>query len=500
MPLVAAVSVSKFFAGIHALQHVTFELNAGEVHALVGENGAGKSTLVKTLTGALQPDTGAVAINGETVSHHTPASAHAAGIAAIYQQPALFPELSVAENIALHLENGSIWRRVDWKQRRQEAKELLERAGTDIDPDTPVRALSMPEQQLVEIAKALGTSASVLILDEPTATLTDREVDRLFRLIRELREQGKGIVYVSHRLDELFAIADRATVLRDGRVVGTRTMSSLDHQSLIQMMVGREVAALFPKRTIAAGDVIFETRKLSLRRTGVHDVTLQVRAGEILGIAGLVGSGRTELANVLFGLTPGDGEIFVRGRPAIISSPQQAVRLGLAYTPEDRRRFGAILPMSIAANTTLASLSSVASHGFLDFHQERNVSMKFARQLDVKAPSIFTPVANLSGGNQQKVVLARWLATKPSVIILDEPTQGVDVGAKAEIHGLIGELAAAGTAIILISSELPEILGMSDRIAVMRNGTIVTTLPRAEATPEKLLALALGHPVEETAA
>ncbi len=500
MPLVAAVSVGKSFAGIHALQDVSFELHAGEVHALVGENGAGKSTLVKILTGALQPDSGTVAIRGETVSHHTPGSAHAAGIAAIYQQPALFPELSVAENIALHLENGSLWRRVDWQQRRREAKELLNRAGANIDPDTPVHALSMPEQQLVEIAKALGSSASVLILDEPTATLTDREVDRLFRLIRELRGQGKGIVYVSHRLDELFAIADRATVLRDGRVVGTRSLASLDRPALIQMMVGREVAALFPKQTIAAGDVIFETRNLGCRGTGIHDVTLQVRAGEILGIAGLVGSGRTELANVLFGLTPGAGEILVRGKPAHISSPQHAVRLGLAYAPEDRRRFGAILPMSIAANTTLASLSSVASRGFLDFRAERDASLKLARQLDVRAPSIFTPVANLSGGNQQKVVLARWLATKPSVMILDEPTQGVDVGAKAEIHGLIGELAAAGTAVILISSELPEILGMSDRIAVMRNGTVVATLPRAEATPEKLLALALGHPVEETAA
>src|SRR5579862_7375346 len=500
MPLVAAVSVGKSFAGIHALQDVFFELNAGEVHALVGENGAGKSTLVKILTGALQPDSGAVAINGQAVSHHTPASAHAAGIAAIYQQPALFPELSVAENIALHLENGSLWRRVDWKRRKIEARELLERAGANIDPETPVRELSMPEQQLVEIAKALGASAGVLILDEPTATLTDREVDRLFRLIRELREQGKGIVYVSHRLDELFAIAERATVLRDGHVVGTRAMATLDRQSLIQMMVGREVSALFPKRTVAQGAVILETRNLSCRATGVHDVTLQVRAGEILGIAGLVGSGRTELANVLFGLTPGDGEILLRGKPEIIASPQQAVRQGLAYTPEDRRHFGAILPMSIAANTTLASLSSIASQGFLNFREERDVSLRLARQLDVRASSIFTPVANLSGGNQQKVVLARWLATKPAVIILDEPTQGVDVGAKAEIHALIGELAAAGTAIILISSELPEILGMSDRIAVMRGGTIVATLLRAEATPEKLLALALGHPVEETAA
>lgn len=500
MPLLAAVSVGKSFAGIYALADVSFELNAGEVHALVGENGAGKSTLVKILTGALQPDSGTVAIGGESVSRHTPASAHAAGIAAIYQQPALFRELSVAENIALHLEKESLWRRVDWKQRKLEARELLARAGANIDPDTLVRALSMPEQQLVEIAKALGTSASVLILDEPTATLTDREVERLFRLIRELREQGKGIVYVSHRLDELFAIADRATVLRDGRVVGTRSMASLDRPSLIQMMVGREVATLFPKRSIAAGEVILETRKLGCRRTGVYDATLHVRAGEILGIAGLVGSGRTELANILFGLTPGEGEILVRGKPAIISSPEQAVRLGMAYTPEDRRRFGAILPMSIAANTTLASLRLVAVRGFLKFRAERNVSLTLARQLDVRAPSIFTPVASLSGGNQQKVVLARWLATKPLIVILDEPTQGVDIGAKAEIHGLIGELAAAGTAIILISSELPEILGMSDRIAVMRNGAIVATLARAQATPEKLLALALGHPVEETAA
>jgi rhamnose transport system ATP-binding protein len=266
------------------------------------------------------------------------------------------------------------------------------------------------------------------------------------------------------------------------------------------MMVGRELTALFPKQSVTPGDVIFETRKLGCRDTGVHDVTLQVRAGEILGISGLVGSGRTELANVLFGLTPGEGEILVRGEPASLSSPQDAVRLGLAYAPEDRRRFGAILPMSIAANTSLASLSSIAPHGFLDFDAERETALRLATQLDVRAPSIFTPVATLSGGNQQKVMLARWLATKPSVMILDEPTQGVDVSAKAEIHSLIGALAQAGTAIILISSELPEILGMSDRIAVMRRGTVVATMSRSEATPQKLLALALGHPVEETAA
>ena len=498
--LLKLTGIVKSFGGVQALKGVSFELKAGEVHAIIGENGAGKSTLIKTISGAHQPDSGTIEIAGQAMRHNSPSLAKSLGVAVIYQQPALFPDLTVAENISLGIERGGSWRKIDWNAREQRARELLGRVGANISPDTYVRQLTMPQQQLVEIARSLGTNARILILDEPTASLSDREVDHLFTVIRDLKKQGVGMIYISHRLEELPQIADRVTVLRDGMYVGTRPMSEVDRGELIRLMVGRELSAIFPKTAVTLGEVAIETRNLSCGGSGVFDVSLTVRAGEIMGLAGLVGAGRTEFARVLFGITPAEsGRIFLRGKPVKINKPADAVSLGIAYVPEDRRRHGVILEMPVSANTTLAILRRIASRGWLHFGTERRIAESFVDRFGIKTPSIAVPVGNLSGGNQQKVSLARWLATEPKVIILDEPTQGVDVGAKAEIHKLMGELAAKGLAILMISSELPEVLGMSDRIAVMHGGRVLRVLDRAEATQEKVLELALGHTVEEVA-
>jgi rhamnose transport system ATP-binding protein len=495
--LLNLTSIRKSFHGVEALKGVSFDLGPGEVHALVGENGAGKSTLIKMVTGAHQPDSGSLEVGGLVVQSNDPVTARSLGITAIYQQPALFAELSVAENIALGLERGRAWRLIDWRQRRTQARELLGRIGATIDPDAEVRTLTMPEQQLVEIARALGADAKILIMDEPTASLSKREVDNLFRVIRGLRAHGVGIVYISHRLGELFQIADRVNVLRDGCTVATRPIAGVTHAELIRLMVGREIASVFPKKTVAIGNVVLELRNVSCRASGVHGVSLTVRAGEILGLAGLAGAGRTELARCLFGLTPADsGEIRLCGEAVTVRTPTQAVQLGIAYVPEDRRRHGVILEMSVARNTTLAILRRLARFAFVNVRAERSLAERFVERLGVKTATTDAAVGDLSGGNQQKVALARWLATDPAVLILDEPTQGIDVGAKAEIHRLMGELAARGLAILMISSELPEVLGMSDRIAVMRGGTLAGTLERADATQEKVLALALGHSLQ----
>jgi rhamnose transport system ATP-binding protein len=492
--LLQLTGISKTFGGVRALQGVSFDLRAGEVHALIGENGAGKSTLIKIITGAYQLDEGTLEVQGQPITDNDPSRARALRIAAIYQQPALFPDLTVAENVALGLEPPRVWRRIRWGERRTQAEQLLQSIGASVSPDTEVRRLTMPEQQLVEIARALGADARILILDEPTASLSDQEVENLFRVIRELKEHGVGMIYISHRLEELPQIADRVTVLRDGTLVRTCRMSEVSRADLIRMMVGRELSAVFPKIEVPRGEVALEVRDLGCRESGVHGVNLSVRAGEILGLAGLVGAGRTELARVLFGLTPADaGEIRLRGRPVTVDSPARAVQLGIAYVPEDRRCHGVILDMPVSANTTLAVLRKISTLGFLRFSQEYHLVAGFVSRLGIKTPSVETPVGNLSGGNQQKVALARWLATKPAVLILDEPTQGVDVGAKAEIHRLMGELAGQGLAILMISSELPEILGMSDRIVVLHGGTVAGSLDRTTATQEAVLELALGH-------
>jgi rhamnose transport system ATP-binding protein len=489
-----AISISKSFAGVQALRRVSFDLAAGEVHALVGENGAGKSTLVKIITGAEAPDSGAIAVRGQMIGRMDPATSRSLGIAAIYQHPALFPDLTVAENIALAMEPRGAWRCVNRADRSRIAAEILDRIGVSVDPERPAASLSMPEQQIVEIAKAIGADAGVLIMDEPTASLADREVERLFEIVARLREHDAGIVYISHRLEEVFRVADRITVLRDGETVATRAAADVTRDDLIHLMVGRELAAVFPKRTVAIGDVALELRHLSSRSAGVTDVSLTVRRGEILGLAGLVGSGRTELAETVFGLRAADsGEVRLLDAPVRIQSPADAMRRGIGYVPEDRSRHGVIAEMSVAANASLANLGAVSRHGLIDPQRDRRAAERHIDQLRIKTPSALTPVASLSGGNQQKVALARWLAIEPAVLILDEPTQGIDIGAKVEIHDIIGALVARGVAILMISSELPEIIGLSDRIAVMRRGALAGTLSRDEATPSNILALALEN-------
>ncbi|MBX3278092.1 MAG: sugar ABC transporter ATP-binding protein [Acidobacteria bacterium] len=491
-PLLHAAGLSKAFAGVQALDGASFELRSGEVHALVGENGAGKSTLIRIITGAIEADEGSILLDGETLSHLTPQEARRRGIAAIYQQPQIFPELSAAENIALGCERGGLWRLIDRSARRRRAGQLLERIGARFSPDAIASDLTMPEQQLLEIARAIGADARLLIMDEPTASLTEADVENLFRVIGELRDGGAGVIYISHRLEELPVIADRVTVLRDGRTIATRAMPEIDRRELIRLMVGRELSAVFPKREIEPGVTALELRGAGCTTSGVSDVTLELRAGEILGLAGLVGAGRTELARMIFGLTPADeGEIRVHGEGVRIESPADAIRLGIAYVPEDRRRHGVIAELPVRANTTLAALDEFSRYGFLDLGRERDTAAEYVARLGIKTASVDAEAATLSGGNQQKVALGRWLATKPAVLILDEPTQGIDIGAKAEIHRLMGDLAAEGMAILMISSEMPEILGMSDRIAVMRGGRIVGLFDRAEATPERVLELAL---------
>ncbi|HSQ18877.1 MAG TPA: sugar ABC transporter ATP-binding protein [Blastocatellia bacterium] len=518
--LLRVTDLFKTFAGVHALRGASFELRSGEVHALIGENGAGKSTLIRTITGAVEADSGHIELDGKPVTHNSPRLAKSRGIAAIYQQPSLFPELSVAENLALGLEQPCLWRPINWSARRNRAADLLAQIGAGIDPDALACDLSMPQQQMLEIARAIRADARVVIMDEPTASLSDEDVQNLFKMIRQLKSGGAGIIYISHRLDELPAIADRVTVLRDGCTIETNPMDRVTRDELIRLMVGRELGAIFPKRAVKIGEPVLELRGFGRSSAGVAEVNLSVCKGEVVGLAGLVGCGRSELARTIFGLTPADqGEMLLRGEPVNITSPADAIRQGIAYLPEDRRRHGVIAELPVSANITLASLGrwtrsqfrlqriapetedgdlcvprlKLSRWGWMDFRREREIASDYIRRLGIKTPAVFSPVSTLSGGNQQKVALSRWLAVRPSVLILDEPTQGIDVGAKAEIHELMMELAEQGAAILMISSELPEILGMSDRVAVMRGGTICAVLNRGEAAQQRILALALGH-------
>lgn len=503
-PLLQLRGIGKSFGASRALRDVSFDLHAGEVHALLGENGAGKSTLIKIITGAHAPDGGTMEMDGQRVTHLTPAAAHRLGIACIYQQPALFPDLTVAENIGLRLEATVAFRRVDWPGRRARAVQLLQRIGADIAPEAEVRSLSMPAQQLVEIASALGAGARLVIMDEPTASLTQQEVGRLLALVRELRHSGVGVIYISHRLEEIFALADRVTVLRDGASVGTRlvktsgeTAAALTEAELIRLMVGREVSGSYPPASRPPGEVVLSCAQVGCSATGVRDITLEVRAGEIVGLAGLVGAGRTELARILFGLTPADaGEIHLQGRRVTITSPQQAIALGVAYVPEDRRRHGVILDLPIAANVTMAVHRRLFPSGWLRFGAERALTLNFIRDLGLKTSGPDAAGHTLSGGNQQKAALARWLATQPKLLILDEPTQGVDVGAKSEIHKIIRRLADEGLAVLLISSDLPEVIGLSDRLIVLRGGALSARLPGGSPAAE-VMAAALGRGVND---
>ena len=511
--LLEIISVSKSFGAVRALHRVSFDLRAGEVHALLGENGAGKSTLIKVITGAHAPDSGQLRIAGLPVRRFSPATALSLGVACVYQQPALFPDLTVAENIALRLDSVAPLRRVNWRERHRRASELLARIGADVSPRAEVGSLSMPEQQLVEVACAVGSRARIVIMDEPTASLTRSEQERLHGIVRDLRATGVGVIYISHRLEEVFALADRVTVLRDGESVATRPVAMsvpdsvpeaaglpVSHEAeLIRLMVGREVSQLFPPAEGAPGKPVLTLVGVGCAMSGVRNVSLEVRAGEVVGLAGLVGAGRTELARVLFGLTPADsGEIRLGGIAATLRSPREAIARGIAYLPEDRRRHGVILEMPIAHNVTLAIHPRLFPRLWLRLRAERNLAMDYMRSLAVKAATPEAAVGALSGGNQQKVALARWLATQPKLLILDEPTQGVDVGAKGEIHGLIRRLAAQGMAVLMISSDLTEILGMSDRIGVMRGGTLAAMLPGNSGAGEVMsAALGLVSPEQE---
>jgi rhamnose transport system ATP-binding protein len=491
--------ISKSFSGVEVLHEVSFELWPGEVHALLGENGAGKSTLVKIMTGVHQPDKGEILLNGEPVHFSDARESRQAGIAAIYQELTLFPDLDVAENIFVGRQPIGLGRRVDWRKLYAEAGKLLESLGVKLDLKQKARNLSIAQQQMVEIARAFSIKARILIMDEPTSSLTLSEVADLFRLVRRLRAEGTAIIFISHRLEELFEIGDRVTVLRDGSYVGTQLMKDITRDDLIRMMVGRTITNLFPKQDVRAGEVVLKVENLA-RAGSFQDVSFELRRGEILGMAGLVGAGRTNVARALFGVEPPtEGRIQVEGREVVITSPQQAIELGLAYVPEDRQLHGLIPAMDITSNISLPRLNQYARMGWLQDKSELKSSYEAARQMEVRANNIWQLTRELSGGNQQKVVLAKWLSTKPHILILDEPTRGIDVGTKAAVHELMSKLAAEGMAILMISSELPEILGMSDRIIVMREGHVTGQYARAEATQEKIISAAtqnvmIGNP------
>ncbi|MFO1055681.1 MAG: sugar ABC transporter ATP-binding protein [Dongiaceae bacterium] len=491
-PVLRLEGIRKSFPGVQALKGVQFDVRAGEVHALLGENGAGKSTLIKIVSGVHQPDEGTLSLDGKPVRFGSPLEAQRAGIATIYQELLLFPELTVAENIFMgHAPRGRLG--IDWGAMREKARQLLASLDIhDLDPGRVVGTLSVGNRQRVEIAKALSHKARILIMDEPTAALTEHDVERLFAIVRLLRERGVGIVYISHRLEEIFILADRVTVFRDGEYVATKPVAETSHDDLIQMMVGRRIEALFPKLPARIGEPVLELKDV-VRRPLTNGISLTLRAGEILGLAGLVGSGRSELAQVIFGITPADsGEIRLGGRPVRIGSPIAAKRLGIAYVPEDRGTQGLVRPMALRENVSLAVIEKLLRGPFIDRGAEARLAEDSVRKFNIRASGIGQIVNKLSGGNQQKVVLGKWLATEPKVLILDEPTRGIDVGAKAEIHRLMSELAQQGLAILMISSELTEVLGMSDRILVMREGRLAGEFPRAAASQEAIAGAMMG--------
>ena len=496
--LVELRGISKSYGGVHAVADVSFVIHAGTVHALVGENGAGKSTLVKILTGVIQPDEGELLIDGEPHRIGNPQAAHRLGLVAMYQEPTVFQDLTVAENVFAGRHPRSGVRTVDWRAMRRGAARILADLGVDFGPDTPVRGLGVADRQLLEIAKALSSSARLLIMDEPTAALSPNEVDNLFATVRRLRDRGVAIVFISHRLEEVTEIADKVTVLRDGNHVTTRSAAELAHGEIVRLMVGRSLDALFPKEEAEIAEVVL--RAQGLTRHGVFsNVSFELRRGEIVGLAGFVGSGRTEVARSIFGIDRLDGgRIWIEGRPFRPRFPRAALRRGVAYLPEDRLHQGLVQPMSIAQNASMAVLPELTPGAILRPARERALARRFMEQLRIRATSATQIVRSLSGGNQQKVVLGKWLAAEPKILVLDEPTHGVDVGTKADVHRTISHLAAQGLTILLISSELLEVLGMSDRILVMREGRVVAEIPRAKATEERIIQAAAG--VEEAVA
>ncbi len=483
-------NISKRFSGVEVLHQVSFSLKRGEVHALLGENGAGKSTLVKVMTGVHQPDGGELLLNGVPTTFNNTRESGQAGIAAIYQELSLFPDLNVAENIFVGRQPTAFGGRIDWRKLYMEAAKLLDSLGVHLDLKQKARNLSIAQQQMVEIARAFSINARILIMDEPTSSLTLNEVADLFRLVRRLRDEGTAIIFISHRLEELYEVADRVTVLRDGAYVDTRPIKEVARDDLIRMMVGRTITNLFPKQDVQAGKVVVRVDHLT-REGAFRDISFELREGEILGMAGLVGAGRTNVARALFGIEPPTaGTIEVDGNQIKITSPQQAIALGLAYVPEDRQLHGLIPPMNITANISLPMLHEYSHLGWLRDRVERSSAFQAARQIEVRANNIWQRARELSGGNQQKVVLAKWLSTNPRILILDEPTRGIDVGTKAAVHALMSKLASEGLAILMISSELPEVLGMSDRIIVMHEGYMTGHFTRSEATQERIISAA----------
>ena len=485
--------VTKSFGAVAAVQGVSFPLYGGEAHALVGENGAGKSTIVKMLAGVHRPDTGTLRVGDADVDFAGPADAKAAGIAVIYQEPTLFPDLSVAENIAMGNQPLTRLRQIDRKAMHATADRLFARLGVHLDPTRPARGLSIADQQLVEIAKALSSEARVLIMDEPTAALSAVEVDRLFAVVRSLRDEGAAILFISHRFEEITALCERVTIMRDGKHVATEMVADLTVDDMIRRMVGRDLSALFPKQEVTPGEVMLSVENLS--REGVfRDISFEVRAGEIVALAGLVGAGRSEVMQAVFGVDPYDsGVVKIRGKRLKSGNPRAAMAAGMALVPEDRRQQGLIMDLSIERNITLPRARKLARLGLLFGGVEKRAAATWAEKLQTKLGKLSDAVGTLSGGNQQKVVLAKWLATAPQLLIVDEPTRGIDVGTKAEVHRLMSSLAADGLAVVMVSSELPEVLGMADRIIVLREGRVAAQISRAEATEESVMYAAMGQ-------
>ena len=479
--------VSKSFGQVVALRSGSLRAEAGSIHALVGENGAGKSTLIKIAAGVHRRDSGQMLLGGEPVDFGSTAESKAAGIAVIYQEPTLFPDLSVAENIFMGRQLLGHGRRIDRAAMHAEAKGLFSGLGVRIDPRRPALGLSIADQQIIEIAKAISLDARLLIMDEPTAALSGVEVERLFTVARRLRDEGRALVFISHRFDEVFDLCDTLTVMRDGEYIDTRTISDTTVDEMVSLMVGREVTDLFPKVPTTPGDRVLEVENLTL--AGVfHDVTFDVRSGEIVGLAGLVGAGRSEIARAIFGVDGYDtGVVAVQGMAIPQRDPGAAIRAGVAFIPEDRRKQGLVTEASVAHNVAAVIRPKLTRAGFLSQAAENSAASEWAARLEVKTGALDMLAKTMSGGNQQKVVIAKWLATRPKLLIIDEPTRGIDVGTKAEVHRLLSELAAEGMAILMISSELPEVLGMADRVLVVCEGRLTADIPRAEATPESVM-------------
>lgn len=486
-PVLELAGVRKTFGSVVALADGNLTVQPGSIHALVGENGAGKSTLIKVVAGLHPRDEGTFRFRGADVDFTSTAEAKDAGIAVIYQEPTLFPDLSVTENIFMGRQPLGRGRRIDKQAMIAEAEQIFSRLGVNLDPRRPAQGLSIADQQIIEIAKAISLDAHLLIMDEPTAALSGVEVERLFSVARSLRDEGRGIVFISHRFDEVFALSDTITVMRDGAYVGTTDAAETTNDQLVKMMVGREVSELFPKTAAEIGDVVLDVENLTTAGT-FHEVSFTVRAGEIVGLAGLVGAGRSEIARAVFGVDPYDsGTVTLAGRRVPKTNPQAAIRAGMALVPEDRRQQGLVIESSVARNIGSAIRGRLAHWGLLASRTENHAADPWATMLQVKTSALSMEAATMSGGNQQKVAIAKWLATDPQLLIIDEPTRGIDVGTKAEVHRLLCELAGQGLAILMISSELPEVLGMADRVLVVSEGRITAELDRSEATPEAVM-------------